>query len=239
MLYFDHEKFEFWKIYDSIRHYYPIGVERSDPRFFSSYEGQKDLEKLIVENLHNHQNYTSKWETFTNEVSIHLNKEIIGTTYGQAPSFSAFVLLDTIVVSNLVRSIELHFFVSLLGPYYTIIAQDKNVIQMDENNFLSTNYLTISPHGSSANEFQFLCDKIEDRFQGYRFVPFAICDQTIEGLWVRYSDDKPGAVLQALFNNHIELTTKNIVGDQWYKSADWIREGYIDTGDRWVAYPPG
>ena len=239
MLQFDADKYDFWKIYESIKRYYPLGVNRESPEFFISYPGIKDLDKLIADNIHNNQNYHSRWGIFTSELSRILGKEITGTTYGQAPSFSAFVLLETIIQSDSVRTKELHFFLSLIGPYYTVLCQDKNLVKAGDSNFVSTNHLLVSPEGTASNAFQLVCDKIEDQFKGYRFVPFTLCKQTIEGLRVRYSEDKLDTIFHALFNNHVDLTTGKVAGDDFYKSGDWVKEGYIDTGARWVAYPPG
>ena len=83
-----------------------------------------------------------------------------------------------------------------------------------------------------------LCDKIESRFKGFLFVPFGICKQTIEGLDVRYSDENLNAVFHALFNNYVDLTTSKTIGNEYYKSENWIKEGYVEQGGGWTVYPP-
>jgi hypothetical protein len=83
-----------------------------------------------------------------------------------------------------------------------------------------------------------LCDRIENRFKGYHFIPFELCKQTIEGLDVRYSDENLSTVFHALFNDHIDLDTWRTIGDNYYKSDDWIKEGYVDEGGGWTMYPP-
>src|SRR5690606_35726798 len=126
----------------------------------------------------------------TKDIEKEIEKKIIGTTYGQAPSFSSFVLLDSESVGDVTRTKELHFFVSLVGPSYTIVGQDNNTIKTNENrSYRSTSYIVISPEKEFADLFKLLCDKIETRFEGFRFVPFEICGQTIDGLYVRYSDE--------------------------------------------------
>ena len=68
-------------------------------------------------------------------------------------------------------------------------------------------------------------------------MPFEICIQTIEGLDVRYSENL-NTVFHALFNNHIDLNTLRYVGDKYFKYDAWIKEGYVDDGDSWTAFPP-
>lgn len=238
MLYFNSDKFDFWKIYESIKHFYPIGIKKDKSKMYYSYSGLNELEGIVVDNIHDGNNFNSRWEDFTKQIEGQIGKEIVGTTYGQAPSFSSFVLLDRISLDNLTRTKELHFFVSLVGPFYTIVGQDNNTVKIGDSHYRSTSYLVVSPENEFADTFRLLCDNIEKRFNGFRFVPFEICKQTIDGLDVRYSDENLNAVFHALFNNHIDLTTWRTIGNDYYKSEDWIREGYVDDGDGWTIYPP-
>jgi hypothetical protein len=142
-------------------------------------------------------------------------------------------------MNDLTRTKELHFFVSLVGPFYTIVGQDNNAIKIDDiRSCRSTNYLIVSPEKEFAETFKFLCDKIEPRFKGYRFVPFEICQQTIDGLEVRYTEKNLNSIFHALFNDHIDLLDWRKVGNEYFKSEDWIREDYVDTGGSWTIYPP-
>lgn len=239
MLNFDSDKFDFWKIYDAIKYFYPIGVNRDESNMYFSYPGLKELEDIVVDNIHDYSHFVERWGNFTKAIEKVIGKEIIGTTYGQAPSFSSYALLDIVSVDDLIRTKELHFFVSLVGPFYTIIGQDNVVVKFDDNtSFRNTNYLVVSPENEFADPFKLLCDKIENQFKGFRFVPFEICTQTIEGLYVRYSDEKLNSVFHALFNNNMDLTVSKKIGDDYFKSEGWIKEGYIETGEEWTIYPP-
>jgi hypothetical protein len=238
MLYFNSDKFDFWKIYDAIKRFYPIGVKRDESKMYFSYPGLKELEDIVVDNIHDENHFIERWDNFTKDLEKEIGKEIIGTSYGQAPSFSSYVLLDTVSVDDLTRTKELHFFVSLVGPFYTIIGQDNNAVKIDEyRSYRSTSYLVISPEKEFADPFNLLCNKIENRFKGFRFVPFEICKQTIEGLFVRYSDEYLNSVFHALFNNHVDLAIWRKIGNDYFKSEDWIKEGYTDTGGGWTIYP--
>jgi len=238
MFYFNSDKFDFWLIYESIKHFYPIGIKKDESRMYHSYPGLKELEDRIVDNIHIDDNFNSRWENFTATIQKEIGKEIIGTTYGQAPSFSSYVLLESSSMDNLTRTKEIHFFVSLIGPYYTVMCNDNSTVKVLESQYKGTSYLVVSPFLEYAAIFKLLCEKIEKQFIGFRFVPFEICRQTIEGLDVRYSDETLNTVFHALFNNHIDLNTLRYVGDKYYKYDDWIKEGYIDDGDNWTVAPP-
>jgi hypothetical protein len=238
MLHFNSDKFDFWKIYDAIKRFYPIGVKRDDSKLYFSYPGLKELEDIVVDNIHDDSHVTERWENFTKDIENEIGKEIIGTTYGQAPSFSSYVLLDTVSLDNLTRTKELHFFVSLVGPFYTIIGQDVNMVKIEKRHYQSVSYLVVSPEIEFADTFRLLCDRIENHFKGFRFIPFDFCKQTIEGLSVRYTNENLNSVFHALFNNHVDLTISRKIGKDYFKSEDWIIEGYVDTGGGWTAYPP-
>jgi hypothetical protein len=238
MLYFNSEKFDFLKIYDAIKRFYPIGLKKDQSKMYYSYPGLKELENILVDNIHDENNFISRWKNFTKDIELEIGKKIIGTTYGQAPSFSSFVLLDTTSVDNLTRTKELHFFVSLVGPFYTIIGQDVNTVKIETRHYQSISYLVVSPENEFADTFRLLCNKIEIRFEGFRFIPFELCKQTIEGLDVLYSDENLNTVFHSLFNNHIDLTVWRTIGNGYFKSEDWIKDGYIDSGGRWTSYPP-
>lgn len=238
MFRFNQEKFDFWEIYQSIIRFYPIGVLKDEGNLYASYTGFKDLEKILVNKIHDTNNFVSTWKSFTNEIEAEIQKEIIGTTYGQAPSYSSYVSLDTTAVDNLTRTKELHFFVSLIGPFYTIIGQDVSTIKFDNSSCRSINYLVTSPENEFAATFNLLSAKIEARFEGFRFVPFGICMQSIEGLHVRYSDETNCTIFRALFNHLIDVTIERKIGDCFYKSENWIKAGFLDTGTGWISYPP-
>ena len=238
MLYFNYDKFDFWKIYDGIKRFYPIGVKKDESGFFYSYPGLKELESIVVDNIHDGKHFEERWSHFTKEIETTIGKEIIGTTYGRAPSFSSFALLEQSSLDNLTRTKELHFFVSLVGPFYTVIGADINTVKIDERSYRSTGYLVLSPENEFADAFRLLCDRIENRFEGYRFVPFELCKQTIDGLDVSYTDENRNTVFHALFNDLIDLDTCRTIGNKYYKSDDWVKEGYVNEGGGWTMYIP-
>lgn len=237
-LYFNSDKYEFWEIYERIRLYYPIGIEKCDQGLYYSYPGIKRLQHEVVENFHNEQNYETRWTNFIRPMAEEFGKEIVNTTYGQTPAFSAFVELEKTVNDNLTRRKELHFFVSILGSFYTVIGCDANTVEIGTFQYTSTNYLVISPENEFDAPFTRLCEIIETRFKGFRFVPFYICEETINGLSVRYADNDRNSIFNALFGDFLDRHSAAAIGISHYKCEDWVKDGYVDNGERWTAYPP-
>ena len=77
---------------------------------------------------------------------------------------------------------------------------------------------------------------IETRFKDFRFIPFQICKHKIDGLDVRYTDENLSSIFNALFNDQIDLTSSTI-GSDYFKSEDWIKDGYAGDKAQWTAYP--
>ena len=67
------DRYDFWSIYEAIKKYYPIGISES---LEESFPGRKEKEKLIVENIHQPENYKSRWED--NPVLVYLGCGNIG-----------------------------------------------------------------------------------------------------------------------------------------------------------------
>jgi len=213
-----------------------MGIKKEEHSLFYLYPGLKELENVIVAKIHDEKEY-AKWSIFEKEIQNDLRKSVIGTTYGQAPSFSSFVEIEKHVIENITLTKELHFFVSLIGPYYTVVGQDMSLIKIDSKNFSAANHLTLSPEEKYSDAFIFLCENIEKKFPDYRFVPFHIYGQSIEGLDVRYNDEHLSRIFHALFNNQVNFNVQHL-GSEFYKHEQWIKEGYIDTGNKWTVYPP-
>lgn len=181
MLYFNYNKFDFWKIYNSIKHFYPIGIKKDDSKMFHSYPGLKELEKVLVDNIHDQDKFNSVWKDFTNEIESRLGKEIIGTTMSQAPSFSSFVSLETTKLDNLTRTKELHFFVSLVGPYYTVIGEDNNTIKIEDRQLRTTNYIVTSPQGELLIHLACYVTKSKVVSKGSALFPLVFANRPLKG----------------------------------------------------------
>ena len=235
---FNSNSHDLWEVYNSIKKYYPIGIRQGKGvGIYFEYPGLKKLEDIIVENIHNESNFKNRWKNFTKKVGLNLQKEVVDTTFGQAPSFSAHVILDKHKFKNGCNYKQLHFAVSLVGKFFTIYGMDITDIYDKENQFTKTyrtvNILTASPFKEFKDDFEKLENIIRGKFSSYKLIPFAFGQQIIDGLQVRYSDAEVCSVYMALFNDTIQirnnfrythgLSVKHTRGDIYYGFNDWIK----------------
>ncbi len=235
---FNPEKFDFWEIYECIAKYYPIGIPIDESRFSQSFRGHKDFVSVLEVNLHDNKKFKAVWKSFDNEIKKLTKKKVIGSNFGQEPCFSSYLELEKNRHKDFTRFKELYYYVSLLGNFYTVIGVDRNEVRKINKRFYTTNYLIVSPEHEFTEAYKLLCDQIESRFKGFRFVPFYVCTQTIIGLEVLADSEKKDNVFSAIFgSSHYKLKNR-ILGNEFYKADDWIKEGYVDTGSHWIIYPP-
>ncbi|MDI3321492.1 hypothetical protein [Pinibacter soli] len=239
MFLFSYDKFDFWPIYQTIIRFYPLGIKKDETKFFFEYPGYKELRKIITDEIVDKTQF-EHWNNFTNQIAKETGKYVFGTTNILNPCLSSYIELEKNIADNLIRTKELHFYVSLLGPFYTVFGQDKNTVKMEDNDsYHSTNYFAVSPENEFAEGFNIVCEKIEKQFKGFRFVPFHIYQQKVEGLFIHnWNENATSSVFHALFNNSIDFDNVRTLGKEFYKSEDWIKEGYVDTGAKWISYPP-
>lgn len=229
---FNNDHYNFWTIYESIKNYYPLGIDNSGPGIFYDYWGIKKLEELVVTKVHDQETYRLEWSEYCDKISGEIKRPIIGTTYGQAPAYSGYIELKKEQGETTGFQEELHFAVSFIGPFYTIIGQSTTCLTHrdgEEQSFYpAVNRITVSPDNQTQSYFDFLSDKIESKFKGYKFVPYYINKQTLEGLRVRYRDDKINRIYHALFNDCVQFSDYEkydplIMGDEFYRFDDWTR----------------
>jgi hypothetical protein len=241
---FNPDRHNFWPIYETIVKYYPIGISKESPLYFR-YPGIKALEEIVVRNIHDKHTYDTVWTSFTKSIQQVLGKEVIGTTYGQSPSFSAFLKVDSWAKDQITIRKELHFTNSLIGPFFTIFGQEvARFKELDGTGdypsmYESTIVLTVSPFEEYEELFVELKKSIESRFDGYKFVPFAMNQDYVEGLSVGYIDQKVNTIYHALFNHLLfaDDNPKSIRGDQYYGYEAWKIDSPAPEG--WIILPPG
>lgn len=222
MFYFNSNKFDFWKIYDCIKHNYPLGIKKDETNFFYSYPGIIELRQLIADKVSEGGEHEG-WDDFLVELQSTIGKTITGTTYGQAPSYSGYLEIETFTHENHERTKELHFSVSLLGPFYTIIGMDKNTVSIEWKRFEKPTYLIISPENEYKEYFIFLENSIEKQFPGYKFIPYDIYSQNIDGLELYYDDRASNTVFNGIFNSLV-VSDMMTIGDQFYKYDQWLKK---------------
>lgn len=221
MFIFNSEAYDLWPIYTTIKSYYPIGISKSGTELFHAYPGLVKLREEIRGQVEDELNLYTNWTSFLRELTEMTGLETVGTTYGSAPCYSAYLLISSAQMDDLIRTKELHVMVSLTGPYYTVIGQDVNEILVGQGSFRNTNGLYVSPESSFSWAFWQVCSAVEKKFPGYRFVPFSICRQRLEGLDVPYADAKRDAIFHALFHDQIDIDLPRVYGDPQFKIETW------------------
>lgn len=231
------DRYDFWPIYEAIKAYYPIGLERTEHSIYFQYPGIKRLEALVETTLHQKSDLSQTWDAFREQCEKELNVNIAGTTYGQAPSLSAFVEIATREIDDYIISKELHVALSIIGPFYTIYGMDKIALKESDRYYRQTNRTIISPQATYAHDFTVLRENVEKTFEGYRFVPHFIHQMFIEGLRVRYQDDAQNRVYHALFNYLFDFDSA-VAGDtHGYGFDQWVIDD-PDWTDHWKVGPP-
>jgi hypothetical protein len=241
---FNPDRHNFWPIYETIVKYYPIGISKGSPLYLR-YPGTKALEEIVVKNIHDKDTYNTSWTSFEKSVNDQFGKEVVGTTYSQAPSFSAFLKLNSWQQQQVSIRKELHFAVSLAGPFFTIFGKEvASFKELDGKGEYPSTYessivLTVSPFEEYKELFIELKKSIESRFEGYKFVPFAINQDYVEGLSVRYIDQKVNTIYHALFNHQLFADDKieSFRGDEYYGYDAWEVE--FPAKEEWIILPPG
>jgi hypothetical protein len=232
MFSFNSSKYNFWPIYETIKKYYPIGISKINSKFYNSYQGLVEFNSIIHDNLIDQNKFKSSWKLFDDIIEEKLKIKPVGTS-GFSPSFSSFVEIENFNSDKLTRVKRVHYLISLLGPYYTIIGDDLSNINVGGENKFVTNYMVISPFNEFTDAFNNLATEIENRFNNYRFVPFFILNQTINSLEVPHCDSNPCSVFAALFNNQFDLDLTSF-GDQQFKEESWINRDW-DKSSQYIA----
>jgi len=224
---------DFWPIYEAIKHFYPIGIKRISNAYFD-YPGIKELEAKVGSAIHDAEAFKS-WTQFTKEISKHYNLEVIGTTYGQAPSYSADIVIEQTETETFKTVKKLSFALSLVGDFFTIYGVDETfIIEKGDGpypiSYPSINIVTASPFKEFESIFKELKETIETKFKGYKFIPYAVNSMVIDGLQVRYLDDKEECtIFNALFNQFLDSYNSMFLrGDQYFGYTDW-QTGNSDT----------
>jgi hypothetical protein len=190
---FDTETYNYWPIYEAIKKYYPLGIFQNDEdsASYQSYPGLRELEKILLAILHD-ENYRKGWITFIDSLKEEFKKVVVGTTYGNSPCFSAYIEIEQKILDKVTVCKELHFAISLLGPFYSIYGIDRTMLTLEKElykgqealanfeeedklqYFEAINSITVSPYSEYKEYFIKLEIKIKERFTNYKLVPHSI-----------------------------------------------------------------
>ena len=264
MFWFDGDKYDFWPVYTAIQTHYPIGISKEEVyvQFYSTSPHRRlrndAYDRKYVYDKENNQSLSNPdWEKFIEALQNLTTQEVCDVTHPQMPCFSAHVEVERIEIGDVIRKKELLVYISLLGPFYTVIGQNKTSLKTATPNdkliadskswshrtdsfYPAVHHLVISPYEEFEDTFNTLCKTVEEHFTDFRFVPFSICKSTIAGLEVPQTNDKPASVFQALFSDNHPINFKApTLGDDYFKADDWMIEGYVEKPrGKWYAFPP-
>ncbi|KAA3637388.1 MAG: hypothetical protein DWQ02_06840 [Bacteroidetes bacterium] len=222
---FDAEHYDFWPLYETIREYYPIGIQKNEiNNCYRDFKGLKKYEELLVKNIHNQQEFQAKWGDFSDSLEDVFQKKVIGSTMGQEPSINGRIIFEEEDFDSVIHLKELNFAISLLGPYFQIFATDKTILfgETPNRKYSTTNIVTVSPVGQMSEPFMVLARMIKSHFGDFKLVPFSLGQMIIQGLQLPYSDSEECTVNMALFNNVLEnISECHILGDRHFDMQEW------------------
>lgn len=148
--------------------------------------------------------------------------------------FFGEVIIEEDKKPDFIRKKSLMFYVSILGPYFSIHGVDSSIALLEiesdargfnRGNFAATNAITISPVFEYQEEFNKLEDELRSFFTGYLFVPYVVGMSTIKNISIADESRDPRSMdtdYEALFGVgavHNCLTR----GDQYYGMSDWVK----------------
>jgi hypothetical protein len=232
--------YDFWPLYQALARYYPMGIRaqeygQEDP-LLETYPGYQEMGTLIQENIVNRKQYRERWGSFLKQLKADFQLPVREPdTDLLVPSFSGLLQLKKTQQQDSLYLKELHFSVSLLGPFYTLFGMDKSVLplpnpyafpqaggQTPQTPYEAIHALTVSPFEEYSELFGQLQDKIRERFSGYKFVPYHIHCMYLEGLRLGGPGTEESSLYQLFFNNLLDRRIPSR-GDGHWGYADWQR----------------
>lgn len=229
---FNPHSHDFWPVYNAIRTYYLLGIRLShEMHLYYEYEGQKKLGKLLVDNIHNAENFKERFVNFSDQIQSQFGLEVQGTTYGQQPAFSFDLILEKTEYPGLIKIKKLCLGISLLGDFYSLYGIDETIIIEERKpyryQYYSINAITVSPYAEFEQPYLALKKAVQERYPNHKQVPFTILTSYLNGLYNKYEETDECMVYNALFDqkltNNYRLQQR---GDQYYAYDEWFKEGF-------------
>lgn len=226
---------DFTLISDTIKKYFPVGkAKRLTSKTVAASPGYKKIGKIVNEEFLNQKAYRDKWGKLTSHLKKAFKKPVQGHPDLSGGGFFGEVVIEEDKKPDFIRQKSLKFYVSILGPFFSIHGVDSSVALLEiesrvpdfhKGNFAATNALTISPVFEYLELFSKLEDELRSFFPGYLYVPYAVGMSTIKNISVTDELRDPRSldtVYEALFGFgavHDCLTR----GDQYYGMSDWVK----------------
>ena len=213
------------KLYQAICNYYPIGIHH-EQSWYQQYPGVKALNKIQSDKFDNPDQYP-KWQQFIEAMDKDLSDaQIEGNTMAIQPSLGGSCMLHRQETDNFFYAQELYFYVSLLGPFYTIFGKDYAMIkgnsdaQVRDAIPFDPVFIT-SPLGIYEECFHYIEKKLQAEYEDYTFVPHRIGSLRFRGLSLPFlHKEKDGTIHQALFNAE-DFNAYKFKGDENYGVEHW------------------
>jgi hypothetical protein len=231
--------FDFWPLYTTIQQYYPLGltVLEYDDELRHRYPGHERLWSICTNRIDDYPAFRQRWKPFRDHLKT-IFKRTVYQSEALAPSYAGHLVLHKPKAMGLAHCKELHFAISLLGPYYTIYGLDTSSVELPETQYAmghsepntqplmrsAIHALTISPYEEYADLFVRLEMAIQEWFPEHRLVPYTVGCQTLAGLVVEDCPTQPACLHAALFHTEIpwqSLNFRHQRGDEHYGYDAW------------------
>jgi hypothetical protein len=185
--------YDFSAIHATIKEFHPIDSDkRLTAKNIAASPGFKKIGALIEDNFVNKKNYKARWKKLNEFLNAEIKKPVRDTVSLSNCCYSGVVILENSKTGDIIRSKALHFYISLLGPFFSIHGIDSSTIILpidprygnDTGHFAATHAVMVSPAFEYESVFRSLEDKLKESFPGYSFVPYDVGMSTIKNISV-------------------------------------------------------
>jgi hypothetical protein len=230
--YRDHD---FSLITDTIKEYFPVArAKRLSSRAAASSRGFKKMGKIMQAEFHDQKAYRQKWGRLTSDLKEVFNKPVSGFPDLAGGGFVGAVILEEDKKQDFIRQKTLHFFVSVIGSFFSIQGVDSSVAILaiesrepgvEMGYYGAKHAVTVSPAFEFEEAFKKLEDHLRDAFPGYLFVPYSIGMSTVRNISIADEHRDPrmlDTIYEALFGR-MAVHECAWRGDKRYGMNDWIK----------------
>lgn len=241
-----YEMHDFSAIEATLKKFHPIeNSYQYNSENIEAFRGYKDIQEIIHDNFLTTKSYKERWVLFKKFLEKALKKPVEELMTISYPCYSGSVTLEKETHKNISHTKELHFFISLLGPYYSILGFDKCSIRLKQNTlpfeiekahmervFHEDLAVTVSPYLEFEEPFIQMQKKILEYFPDLKFIPFKINQIKINGSTLLFREDVPlfkhsvfSALFQPenLFHSDFLESAKKIRGDIFFGLDEWAK----------------
>ncbi len=218
-----------------IKEYLLTGSKRRyTPKTILSSKRFKKIGKLVDSEFLDRKAYRGKWEKLTSRLKEAFRTDVNGYPDLHGGGFIGEVVIKEDKQQDFIRKKSLRFYVSLIGPFFSIhgidsstalLSMESGLGNLDKGNFAVTHAITLSPTFEYEDVFKKLENELRAFFPGYLFVPYQIGMSTIKNISVtdNLCDSRTmDTIYEGLFGRpavHACLTR----GDKRYGMNDWIK----------------